>query len=460
MTRLQTVTLTEAATAVYAGHAASPAGRRRRRTRLGARTPSPALRRPRGRQDVPTEVALRLGRTRGPRRALDGHDPLTAAVLGLVAAATGLSATRSRGCRVRRRAVGPRRVAQALPGDPVDATPAAGPRPPSTPSSPRRRPRPEDSAWSAPLLEAWAKRHRRTGCSVPDHHPARPAPRRLRARGYRQDVSSPCSAASSGVGSRWPSSPTTSTRMRTRGCCAARGPCAERIRGVETGACPRRSRRHHREPACHRGPRGRLRQWTSSSSSPAEQPPATFSPPGRRPDLRPRRGRRRRVVTRVVRASPGRPARRQQDRPRPTWAWTPAMVRQGREAATAGRCWDCRAPTPTRWRGCSPGSRPGCSTSGAGRWFRRTGPWRRTRQSRSLTPTTDRAHAGGHTRLEVWRDPAGGRVRVQVQTGPRGRASPGSASCAGSTAPGSRFSPRRCSWPATTCPSVCGSARG
>ena len=75
------------------------------------------------------------------------------------------------------------------------------------------------------------------------------------------------------------------------------------------------------------------------------------------------------------------------------------MVGRARRPAPAGRCWDCRAPTPTRSRSCSPGSRPGCSSSGAGCWFRRTpARWRRTATvtaTATRTPTTtDRAHDG------------------------------------------------------------------
>ena len=87
----------------------------------------------------------------------------------------------------------------------------------------------------------------------------------------------------------------------------------------------------------------------------------------------------------------------------------------------------------------------------------------RPRPLARLPPRTEPTTVS-HTRLEVCRDPVR-RPRPVWPSAPTGRAVEGisgSASCTpGPTAPGSRSSPKaRCSSPATTCPSVCGSARG
>ncbi len=166
-TRLETVTLTEAATAVVCRSRAVD-GRPTEDVELAwaARTPSPALR----------EASRTLGRAyrRLALRLWSGAPalgelvaapaPPRPRVLGLVAAATGLSAT------------GVARLVayddlqsvlaaslKLLPGDPVDATARLLDLAPAvdavvdrvaTLSDPDEIP-----AWSAPLLEAWAESH-------------------------------------------------------------------------------------------------------------------------------------------------------------------------------------------------------------------------------------------------------------------------------------------------------------
>ena len=166
-TRLETVTLTEAATAVVC-RAFAVAGRSTSEVESAwaARTPSPALReasRSLGR--AYRRVALQLWSTAPALEELvAARAPSRARVLGLVAAAAGLSAD----------AVA-RLVAyddlqsvlaaslKLLPGDPVDATARLLTLAPQIDTLVQRvalLSRPDEiPAWSAPQIEAWAEAH-------------------------------------------------------------------------------------------------------------------------------------------------------------------------------------------------------------------------------------------------------------------------------------------------------------
>jgi urease accessory protein len=167
MTRLQTVTLTEAATAVVC-RSRGLAGRPTDDVELAwaARTPSPALReasRTLGR--AYRRVALRLWPDAEALAELSMvMTPSRPRVLGLVAAAPGLS-----GEAVARLVAydDVQSVLAAslklLPGDPVDATARLLDLSPAIDAVVDRvagLTEPEDiPAWSAPLLEAWAESH-------------------------------------------------------------------------------------------------------------------------------------------------------------------------------------------------------------------------------------------------------------------------------------------------------------
>ena len=142
------------------------------------------------------------------------------------------------------------------------------------------------------------------GCSVPEYPRSRPRPppRRRRPRRHRQVVAdrdalpraAPTSCASA-------SSPTTSTPTRTRASCAPPGVLdPERIRAVETGACPHTAirddvtanllavedlerdfapagRRASSSPAATTSPPRSRRRWSTRRSSSSTSPAAATS---------------------------------------------------------------------------------------------------------------------------------------------------------------------------------------